>query len=999
MKWSIEKKTAAGLGLAGLILLFVAGLSYRSGRRFIEASQLVAHTHAVLAELEATLSGVADAQTAARGFIITGQDAFLEPYGTAAPEVRAHLDQLKSLTADNPDQQRRLAMLENAVAVKLDSLQRNIDLRRQEGFDAARQRMATGIGVKQMNEVRIIISEMKHEEENLLRRRDQDFHLSTRKTTLTFSCLILLGFLLLGCVYYVLRRDITARKRAEEELRESEERFRVLVNGIRDYAIFMLDPSGHIASWNPGAERIKGYKANEILGRHFSCFYCPEDLQSGKPERELQTAIAEGRFEEEGWRIRKDGSRFLADVVITALTDETGKLRGFSKITKDITERKRTEELLQESEARHRKLFDNNPHPTWVFDRDTLQFLAVNAAAVRKYGYSSSEFLEMTIKDIRPPEDVPNLLERVASLRNGNESGGVWRHRRKDGTLMDVEITSYALNFAGRAAEVVVAVDVTQRKRDEAEKRKFVDSLAASNRELELRNREVEHATKLKSKFLSSMSHELRTPLNAIIGFSDLLSEETAGQLNEKQKRFVGHVLTGARHLLALINDILDLSKIEAGQLELRCEDFQVKDVLPEILSTIRPLAMAKHIGVGHSTEETCVYADRLRFKQILYNLLSNAVKFTPEGGKVEIDYSNDGGMVFVSVSDTGVGIRPEDQKLIFEEFRQVSDTTRGVTEGTGLGLAITKRLVEQQGGTIAVESEIGKGTRFSFTLPVGKTVAKHGQKVSDAQTHPDSLGPIGTKPLILVVDDELPARELLASYLEGAGYATAAVSSGDEAIKKARELHPSAITLDILMPDGSGFETLFQLKKAAETANIPIIVVSVVDQKQMGFTLGAAEYLVKPVQKSALLTAVRKHVRPQAGTSTNILVVDDDRETLHLIHDILCSGGYNPHLAPSGKNALQLLSEVHMDAVLLDLMMPEMDGFEVLQRIKEQPTLGDIPVFVLTAKDLTESEIELLKREARVLLRKDGSWKADLLAQVRNIVGNSKLAKSAGQS
>ena len=220
-----------------------------------------------------------------------------------------------------------------------------------------------------------------------------------------------------------------------------------------------------------------------------------------------------------------------------------------------------------------------------------------------------------------------------------------------------------------------------------------------------------------------------------------------------------------------------------------------------------------------------------------------------------------------------------------------------------------------------------------------------------------------------------------------------------DEAIKKARELHSSAITLDILMPDGSGFETLFQLKKAAETANIPIIVVSVVDQKQMGFTLGAAEYLVKPVQKSALLTAVRKHVRPQAGTSTNILVVDDDRETLHLIHDILCSGGYNPHLAPSGKNALQLLSEVHMDAVLLDLMMPEMDGFEVLQRIKEQPTLGDIPVFVLTAKDLTESEIELLKREARVLLRKDGSWKADLLAQVRNIVGNSKLAKSAGQS
>ncbi|PYX69452.1 MAG: hypothetical protein DMG72_20840 [Acidobacteria bacterium] len=523
--------------------------------------------------------------------------------------------------------------------------------------------------------------------------------------------------------------------------------------------------------------------------------------------------------------------------------------------------------------------------------------------------------------------------------------------------------------------------------------------LAAANKELELQNREVERATQLKSQFLASMSHELRTPLNAIIGFSDLLAEKTAGHLTDKQGRFVGHVRDGAGHLLQLINDILDLSKIESGLLELRRESFSVSEAMPEVLSVIRPLAMAKKICIEHVGESLSVCADRVRFKQILYNLLSNALKFTPEGGKVRVESSSDGTLACISVSDTGVGIRPEDQQLIFEEFRQAGETTRGVKEGTGLGLAITKRLVERQGGTVCVKSELGKGSCFSFTLPAGRAVPEVEPEVLATNVSAADAHRGGGTPLILVVDDEPPARELLASYLESEGYAIAMIGSGTEAIEKARQLHPTAITLDILMPGGSGFETLFQLKNTPETARIPIIVVSVVDQKQMGFTLGAAEYLVKPVQRSALLEAVRKHVRPNAESSNDILVVDDDPKTLDLVSDILRSVGYTPHAVASGKEALQLISEVPMRAILLDLMMPEMDGFEVLSQIKKDPALSDIPVFVVTAKDLTDAEIELLKREARALVRKNGSWKGDLLAQVRKVVGNSKLAKSAGQS
>jgi PAS domain S-box-containing protein len=798
---------------------------------------------------------------------------------------------------------------------------------------------------------------------------------------------------------YAVARDITERKGAEEALRDSREQLRLLVDSVKDYAIFMLDPSGQVTTWNQGAERINGYKPDEIIGRHFSCFYPSEDVQSGKPERELRIAAAEGRYEEQGWRMRRDGSRFWADVIITALSDGAGKLRGFSKISRDITERRRAEELLMESDERHRKLFDNNPHPTWVFDRETLRFLAVNTAAVRKYGYSRDEFLAMTLKDIRPPEDVPALLETVRALAEGNESSSAWRHRLKDGTIIDSENTSYALTFLGRAARVVVAVDVTQRKRDEAEKREFTDSLAATNKELDLRNREVERATRLKSKFLASMSHELRTPLNAIVGFSDLLAEQTAGALNDKQKRFVSHIKQGSAHLLQLINDILDLSKIEAGQLELRSEKFQINDALPEVLSTIRPLAMAKQITVQNTLEaDLAIYADRVRFKQILYNLLSNAVKFTPKDGRISLECVEQGDFISISVTDTGIGIRAEDQGIIFEEFRQVEGSKDATQEGTGLGLAITKRLVEQQGGKISLASEPGKGSRFTFTLPAAaaKTTTTATQAASATAQRRAAAGEV-RKPLVLVVDDEVPARELLASYLDSE-YRTVSAESGGEAVKKAQQLRPDAITLDVMMPGGSGFETLMALRKNPETANIPIIIVSIVDQKQVGFALGAADYLIKPIRKSVLLETIRKHVPYKTDDDAAILLVDDDPGTLTLLEETLRAAGYETQSVRSGVRALEVLSSKLISAVLLDLLMPGMDGFEVIRHVRQEATLKDLPILVMTGKNLTAEEAALLGHETQALLRKNGSWQQQLIVEINRVVESHKLAKSAGQ-
>jgi CheY-like chemotaxis protein/anti-sigma regulatory factor (Ser/Thr protein kinase) len=287
-------------------------------------------------------------------------------------------------------------------------------------------------------------------------------------------------------------------------------------------------------------------------------------------------------------------------------------------------------------------------------------------------------------------------------------------------------------------------------------------------------------------------------------------------------------------------------------------------------LSTIRPLAMAKNIQVQQTVPtQAPVHADRVRFKQIMYNLLSNAVKFTPKGGSVSINCSETDNLVSLSVVDTGIGIRSEDQRMIFEEFRQVEGSSAAAQQGTGLGLAITKRLVEQQGGKIAVQSELGKGSCFTFTLPAGTRAAVASPLSSLQPKVTTGLG----KPLILVVDDEVPARELISSYLEPE-YRTVLAASGPEAIKKAREVRPDAITLDVLMSEGNGFETLVALRKDPETANIPVIIVSIVDQKQVGFALGAADYLVKPIRKPLLLETIRKHVPSHTDDDATILFV-----------------------------------------------------------------------------------------------------------------------------
>lgn len=773
-------------------------------------------------------------------------------------------------------------------------------------------------------------------------------------------------------------------KRSEEVLRDSEEKYRNLVEGAND-AIFVADAeAGIIIDANKKAEELLGLPLEEIVGMHQTQLHPKGEAERySKIFRELLetgTALTTDLFV-----CHKDGSHIPVEIS-ASVTSWKGK-KIIQGIFHDLTKRKQAEQAREEALAYAQGIVETVAEPLVVLDAD-LRVKTVNRSFYQTFQVSPQETESRLIYELGNRQwDIPRLRVLLEDILPKNTE---LRDFEVEHNFPNIGRRTMLLNARRiyreekRTQMILLAIeDITERKKLEEERERV--------RELEVRSREAERANRLKSQFLASMSHELRTPLNAIVGFSDLLAEEIAGPLNEKQKRFVGHVQDGAKHLLDLINDILDLSKIEAGQIELRPESFTVAEALHEVLSVIKPLAMPKKIQVETAVEtDLRVYADRVRFKQILYNLLSNAVKFTPDGGRIQIGSSVAENAVCISVSDTGVGIPAEEHEAIFSEFHQVGTTTKGVKEGTGLGLAITKRLVRQHGGRIWVESEPGKGSRFSFTVPMAGELP---EAVREMPTAPP-VRRRRKKPLILIVDDEPEVRELLVNYLEPEGYETLTAGSGAEAIAKAREVGPDAITLNILMPGKTGWETLWELKKNPTTADIPIIIVSAVDQKEMGFDFGAAEYLVKPVQKRILVGAIRKHLRPRLDGPSTILVVDDELRDLEMMAEVLDSAGYSPLAARGGREALEMLERTRPDAILLDLLMPEVDGFEVIRRIKENPALRDIPIFVLTAKDLTNADIELLTRETRAFFRKGIAWKEELLAQIRKALGES-TAKS----
>ncbi len=488
---------------------------------------------------------------------------------------------------------------------------------------------------------------------------------------------------------------------------------RLLVESVRDHAIFALDPGGHVLSWNAGAQQLKGYAADEIIGRHFSTFYPPERIAEGFPAYELEVAARAGSFEDEGWRIRKDGSRFWANVVITALRDERGVLVGYAKVTRDLTERRRAEESLRESEERFRLLVQG-VRDYAIFMLDPAGLVASwNDGAQRIKGYRPEDIMGRHFSAFYPAEDVaadkPQRELQIAARVGKYEEEG-WRLRR-DGSAFwaNVLITALRAEDGGLIGFAKVTRDLTERRA--AQERALADArrLAAA-----------EAASRTKSEFLAAMSHELRTPINATLGYAELIELGIDGPVTELQREHIRRIRGTQQHLLHIISDLLNYSRIEAGRLDYERVPVAVDEVLATVLPMMEPQAATKGVVLDDDAraEGLVVRADRTRVQQVVLNLLSNAVKFTPAGGRVTVTCEAADGRVTITVSDTGPGIAREMQESIFEPFVQLGRSLTSGHEGTGLGLAISRDLARAMGGDVCVESAPGTGARFTLVLP-----------------------------------------------------------------------------------------------------------------------------------------------------------------------------------------------------------------------------------------------------------------------------------------
>ena len=532
-------------------------------------------------------------------------------------------------------------------------------------------------------------------------------------------------------------------------------------------------------------------------------------------------------------------------------------------------------------------------------------------------------------------------------------------------------------------------------KKNVSEKERALEELRELNATLEERihirtaeiesiNEQLREATRHKSEFLANMSHELRTPLNAVLGFSEVLLERMFGELNPKQEEYLQDILESGRHLLSLIGDILDLSKIEAGRMELELATFNLPLTLQSTLTLVEERANRHGIQVMLQVEESLgnFTGDERKIKQILLNLLSNAIKFTPDGGKISVSAAKTETFVEISVSDTGIGIAPEDQRRIFEEFRQATGDSARKGEGTGLELTLAKKFVELHGGTISVESAIGHGSTFTFNLPVrGPLLAESPATPNPTQT--------GHSPLVLVIEDDPLSAKLLTTHLAEEGFHVELADDGESAFNKALSLHPSVITLDIMLPKVDGWDLLSRLKSNPETREIPIVVVSIIDERGKGFALGAADYLVKPVQREELIAAIKRFSIPAklSSKAVKVLAIDDDPIALELIGAILDSVGYQVIKASNGKEGLDLAKTELPELIILDLLMPEFDGFAVLDKIYADEAIKQTPILILTNKDLTAEEKKQLIGRISFLAHKQSFTRQTFVQLVHRLV------------
>jgi CheY-like chemotaxis protein/signal transduction histidine kinase/CHASE3 domain sensor protein len=964
--------TAFGVIAALLFFLISGAVSFSNVQILKTDNEKIVHSHEVIAALDALLSTVQDAETGQRGFLLTGNEKYLQPYKDALANISSELSAIATLTQDNAHQQTNLGQLKPHVDAKLAELKQTIDLRRGQGATAALAVVNTDRGKVEMDAIRAQLAVIGQEEERLRVARLAEMQAASRSATASGVLSALLGMVLTLVVGVLIHRAASARQRQAwlqagqvglstamlgdktvQQLGDSVLDFLAPYLGAQAGVLFNgegdnFERAAHLGVPG-GADIPKGFALREGLLGRVAADGRPIILHD-IPEGYLTVGSAFGRDKPRHLVI----APFNADGVVNAVI-ELGFLH-------PVDER---------------------------FEAFLAQVAAPVGVALRSARYRT-ELQNLLEETQRQAEELQVQSEELrVSNEELEEQGRALKEQQARLEQQQVELEQTNAQLEEQAQQLEV-----QR-----------DDLARTGAAVELKARELEQASRYKSDFLANMSHELRTPLNSLLILSKLLGDNPQRNLSDEQVQFARTIQSSGNDLLNLINDILDLSKIEAGHIEVRPETVSLTRLAADLRQTFDPVAGERRLNFAIDIAADCpaaIITDRQRLEQILKNLLSNAFKFTEKGG-VEMRIARGGNTLSLAVTDTGIGVSSEQHQSIFEAFRQADGAINRKYGGTGLGLSISRELARLLCGSIALESQLGRGSTFTVTIPLAYDPATVGPRPEPAPPPPGAAGagapssrpaalPLAVdddrehleniRRILLVVEDDQTFAGIVRDLAREVGFQCLVAGTAEEALNLAKRYKPSAVVLDVGLPDQSGLAVLDRLKRDDETRHIPIHVVSAADHTQTALSLGAVGYLVKPVKREDLADVLQALEAQLTRTVRRVLIVEDDPVQREAVGKLLSSGEVETVSAGTAAECLHLLKAQTFDCMVLDLSLPDASGFSLLETLSK----GDYafpPVIVYTGHDLTAEDEQKLRRYSSSIIIKGAKSPERLLDEV----------------
>ena len=990
---TLSQKILAGFIICTIILIGVAVFSFRNNEKFIESNEWVNHTHEVLYEFDQVLMGCVDAETGSRGFVITGNEWFLEPYTNAKIKIVEHLDKVKNLTSDNQVQQKNIELLNEGVGNLFKYHELCIKTRKQE-FEEAKALIATGQGKQISDGIRKIIGNSKEIENTLLDQRKKESEEDARNFNTVFIALLVVIAVVLISVYLIISTNLQALKKAEQEsanknwlltgnfnLNEKtrgEKAEAELAQAVIDQVCTYLNAQvGVIYLYENGHLHLSGSYAFHFRKQNSSVIRIGEGLV-GQAAQEKKTIVFT-QIPDDYIKINSGlGNTTPKNIIILPLLQDDA--------VKGVMEIGATREFSD-------------------LDLQFLNMIAENLAIVFNAAQSRTKLKELLEETQRQAEELEAQQEE---LKQSNEE-----LQEKTGLLQKSEA-----ELKAQQEELQQTNEELEEKANLLEEQK--EKLENAKMDIETKARELEVTSKYKSEFLANMSHELRTPLNSILILSQLLSENKSKLLGDKEVEFSKNIYNSGTDLLNLINEILDLSKVESGKMELDITEIPLREIHTDINAMFSELAKSKAIDFKMEYDEKearPLITDKQRLEQILRNLLSNAFKFTGKNGKVtlnvrelktDVQFKNRKlnsapEIILFEVSDTGIGISPDKQGLIFEAFQQADGSTKRKYGGTGLGLSISRELANALGGEIYLHSEEGKGSTFTLYLPFKfnsslmvaaerKVEVKEKKSVSsfpvptaesfemDDNANDDRHSIVENDKIVLIMEDDPAFAQILLDFVRERNYKGITAVQGNTGLSYARHYKPDAIILDMKLPVMDGTEVLKHLKSDPDLRHIPVQIISGYDKRKEGMELGAFDFMHKPISKDDLKNTFDKIEDFINKKLKRLLIVEDNETQNKAIKELIGNGDVKSSSAYSGSEAFDMLNSDNFDCVIVDLGLPDMLGFDLLEKIKSNDKLKKIPIVVYTGKDLSKDENSRLTKLANTVVLKTADSKERLL-------------------